>query len=42
MVEEFNKLAQELGHTPSQVVLAWLLAQGEDIFVIPGTTNQSR
>jgi aryl-alcohol dehydrogenase-like predicted oxidoreductase len=42
MVEEFQKLGEELGHTPSQIVLAWLLAQGEDIFVIPGTTNADR
>jgi len=42
VVLEFQKLAAELNHTPSQVVLAWLLAQGNEIFVIPGTTNVAR
>jgi aryl-alcohol dehydrogenase-like predicted oxidoreductase len=28
--------------TPSQLALAWLLAQGDDIVPIPGTTSASR
>ena len=32
-------LAQEAGCTPSQLALAWLLARGEDIVPIPGTTS---
>jgi len=42
IVEEFHKIASELKITPSQVVLAWVLAQSDNIIVIPGTTNQSR
>jgi len=36
------KLAEELGITPAQLALAWLLHQGEDIVPIPGTRKQSR
>src|SRR5919109_2503849 len=32
-------LADELGITPAQLALAWLLRQGEDIVPIPGTRN---
>ena len=32
-------IAQEIGCTPAQLALAWLLAKGEDIVPIPGTTN---
>ena len=35
-------LAGELGITPAQLALAWLLHQGDDIFVIPGTRNTAR
>jgi aryl-alcohol dehydrogenase-like predicted oxidoreductase len=28
--------AREVGATPAQVALAWVLAQGEDIIAIPG------
>lgn len=34
-------LAEEKGITESQVVLAWLLAQGRDIVPIPGTKRRS-
>ncbi len=34
LVREF---ARELGVAPSQAALAWVLAQGEDVFPIPGT-----
>jgi aryl-alcohol dehydrogenase-like predicted oxidoreductase len=30
-------IAQELGITPAQLALAWLLHQGDDIVPIPGT-----
>ena len=30
-------LARELGVTPAQLALAWLLHQGDDVFPIPGT-----
>ena len=36
------KVAGELGITPAQLALAWLLHQGEDIVPIPGTRKQSR
>lgn len=35
-------LAAVKGCTPAQIVLAWLLAQGEDIVTIPGTRRASR
>ena len=33
-------IAQEKGCTPSQLALAWLLAQGKDIIPIPGTKRR--
>ena len=36
------KVAEELGITPAQLALAWLLHQGADIVPIPGTRKQSR
>ena len=35
-------MADEVGCTPAQVSLAWLLAQGDDIAPIPGTKRVSR
>jgi len=37
LVEEIESIAKEKGVTPSQLALAWVLAQGEDIVPIPGT-----
>ncbi|MCW5635956.1 MAG: aldo/keto reductase [Rubrivivax sp.] len=37
--EAFVALAAEAGTTPARLALAWLLAQGEDIVPIPGTTK---
>ncbi|MFC3801193.1 aldo/keto reductase [Cohnella sp. GCM10012308] len=37
LVERVAELAAEKGCEPSQLALAWLLAQGEDIVPIPGT-----
>lgn len=37
LVEEIKALATEKGCTPSQLAIAWVLAQGEDIITIPGT-----
>ncbi len=42
LVDEIVALAKEKGVTPSQLTLAWLLAQGHDIIPIPGTTKISR
>jgi len=42
MVDEVRAVADELGATPAQVALAWVLAQGDDIAPIPGTKRVSR
>ena len=36
---EFRALAAELGLTPPQLALAWVLGQGPDIVPIPGTRS---
>ena len=41
-VEEVKAVASEVGATPGQVALAWILAQGDDIAPIPGTKSVSR
>jgi aryl-alcohol dehydrogenase-like predicted oxidoreductase len=35
----YLRLARDAGCTPAQLALAWLLAQGEHLLPIPGTTN---
>lgn len=42
LVDQVAELAKKKGCTPAQFTLAWLLAQGEDIIPIPGTTNPKR
>lgn len=37
LVERVTQIADEKGCTPSQLALAWVLAQGDDIVPIPGT-----
>src|SRR5262249_54166245 len=37
LVQKINQLAAAKGCTASQLALAWVLAQGEDIVPIPGT-----
>jgi aryl-alcohol dehydrogenase-like predicted oxidoreductase len=37
LVEKIKMLAMEKGCTASQLAIAWVLAQGEDIIAIPGT-----
>jgi aryl-alcohol dehydrogenase-like predicted oxidoreductase len=37
LVEAVREVAAEIGCTPAQAALAWLLAQGPDILPIPGT-----
>lgn len=39
LVDKFAEVAKRKGCTASQLCLAWLLAQGNDIFVIPGTKS---
>jgi aryl-alcohol dehydrogenase-like predicted oxidoreductase len=41
-VQEVVAIAGEVGATPAQVALAWLLAQGDDIAPIPGTKRVAR
>jgi aryl-alcohol dehydrogenase-like predicted oxidoreductase len=40
LVGEIEAIASELGCTPAQLALAWVLAQGSDIVPIPGTKRQ--
>jgi aryl-alcohol dehydrogenase-like predicted oxidoreductase len=42
IVHAVEVVATEVGATPAQVALAWLLAQGDDIVPIPGTKHVSR
>ena len=39
LVKKIGELAKEKGCTPAQLALAWVLAQGEFIFPIPGTKH---
>jgi len=41
-VEEVEAIAREVGATPAQVALSWVLAQGDDIAPIPGTKRMTR
>jgi aryl-alcohol dehydrogenase-like predicted oxidoreductase len=41
LVARIEEIAQEKGCKPSQLALAWLLAQGEDIVPIPGTKRRA-
>lgn len=40
LVDAVRAVAADLGCTPGQAALAWLLAQGEDIVPIPGTKKR--
>ncbi|HEY1355926.1 MAG TPA: aldo/keto reductase [Solirubrobacterales bacterium] len=42
ILDQVEAVAAELGATPAQVALAWLLAQGDDIAPIPGTKRVER
>jgi aryl-alcohol dehydrogenase-like predicted oxidoreductase len=42
IVDAVKAVAGELDATPAQVALAWILAQGDDIAVIPGTKRVAR
>ncbi|KTD63276.1 aldo/keto reductase [Legionella santicrucis] len=39
LVEAISAIGKQVGLTPAQLSLAWLLAQGEDIIPIPGTSK---
>ncbi|OGA61565.1 MAG: aldo/keto reductase [Betaproteobacteria bacterium RIFCSPLOWO2_12_FULL_65_14] len=42
IVQRIEAIAREKKCTPAQLVLAWLLAQGEDVVAIPGTKRKQR
>lgn len=42
LVEDLERIAEKKGCTSGQLTLAWLMAQGDDIFPIPGTKKVSR
>jgi aryl-alcohol dehydrogenase-like predicted oxidoreductase len=41
VVDRIKEIASRKGITPSQLALAWVLAQGEDIVPIPGTKRRT-
>jgi len=41
LVKRVQQLAKEKGCTPSQLALAWVLAQGKDVAPIPGTKRRA-
>jgi aryl-alcohol dehydrogenase-like predicted oxidoreductase len=42
LLDEVSIVAMELGVTTAQLAIAWLLAQGDDVVPIPGTTQEAR
>ena len=40
LVERIGQMAREKSCTPGQLALAWVLAQGDDVVPIPGTTRR--
>ncbi|HEY2717468.1 MAG TPA: aldo/keto reductase [Solirubrobacterales bacterium] len=42
LADRVAELAEQIGATPAQVALAWVLAKGEDIVPIPGTKSPQR
>mgnify|MGYP003561727028 FL=1 len=40
--EHIRKISVDLGITPAQLALAWLIAQGDNIIPIPGSRKKSR
>ncbi len=42
IVDEVRAIGAEIGATPAQTALAWILAQGNDIAPIPGTRRVAR
>jgi aryl-alcohol dehydrogenase-like predicted oxidoreductase len=41
LVAQFAAYAENIGCTPGQLALAWLLAQGPDVVPIPGTKRRA-
>lgn len=42
IADTIGEIAREKRVTPAQLALAWVLAQGEDVIPIPGTSNAQR
>ena len=42
VADTIAEIAREKGATPAQLALAWVLAQGEDVVPIPGTSSVER
>src|SRR5215213_10439103 len=42
IVDEVQAIGAEIGATPAQTALAWLLTRGDDIAPIPGTRRVAR
>jgi aryl-alcohol dehydrogenase-like predicted oxidoreductase len=42
LVNRAKQIAEEIGRTPAQLALAWLLHQGDDVVPIPGTRRIDR
>jgi aryl-alcohol dehydrogenase-like predicted oxidoreductase len=42
IVDQIRTIGAEIGATPAQTALAWILAQGDDIAPIPGTRRVAR
>ncbi|OAK95887.1 Aldo/keto reductase [Phaeosphaeriaceae sp. SRC1lsM3a] len=42
LVDQLAAIAKKKNASPGQLTLAWLMAQGDDIFPIPGTTKLER
>jgi aryl-alcohol dehydrogenase-like predicted oxidoreductase len=41
-INQLTEIAKEKGIEVTQLALAWLLAQGDDVVPIPGTRNPER
>ena len=39
LLDDYRTIAEQAGCSPAQLALAWLLAQGDDVITIPGTTK---
>lgn len=42
LVDEVRSIGAEIGATPAQTALAWILTRGDDIAPIPGTRRVAR
>ena len=41
LVERFSRIAADAGVTPAQLALGWVLARGDHVVAIPGTSNMA-